>query len=662
MVIIESGRSCSHKSIGVSEFLLSALLPDLFPQEDANQTLTNTNTKFLQIIPTNYYGVEFKSKIWLFNLLWNFSLNYFRFLGEEESRLEPTLSFMKRMRDSRKKYENETLQNQNHRQCLKKANALEYESHLLIYLISIRILFSFQYISKKNSMKQILILLTWISLLPLFVAAQTRFEKRIDMEIPDYCQNYQAHKMGGAVTIVSFEKNLVAGKTTEYNFNVYDSNLDLITSKKIVYGFRLGEYESIARTEKTIHVLKYVYEGDYTLMSYNLEKDEVKKFTGKFPKKFKVRELVVLGEQAYAVGVTFSDMYIIATNWQTNKQKTYPIKIDGLNSARVNYIGSQKNEKEKDIVFYYRTAANKKTIDVFSYHGNDEGIIGNPVNLTSSFDEFVHTSKTQTQNGFNDIITGTYDKNKGLFPEGIFFANTLTDKKESLNYYPLSSLSDFNKIAKEQFSKLEPLPSIMAPIKRSKPEELNMIQHPIKKLEDGYLVMGEIFYPTIGQGALKNGANPSAGTYDQFSGYQYTMAFVFKIDLQGKMLWSTSFPMFINERPYQNFMGYIYIDPPVAITFLESKISSDTLKIAYLNSTQVVYRTYTLTGEILQNGELEVGIKTIPSNNQEILNSGLKYWYDDYYLAFGSIHSNEKLKRGEKEKLNQFFLVKVKVD
>jgi hypothetical protein len=147
-----------------------------------------------------------------------------------------------------------------------------------------------------------------------------------------------------------------------------------------------------------------------------------------------------------------------------------------------------------------------------------------------------------------------------------------------------------------------------------------------------------------------------------FGGFKYTMATVIKLDPNGKMLWNDCFPMQINEKSYANYWRNVFDQPPVMETHLRiNENTSKTIHLSYLNSFKIVCRTYTANGSFLKEGELDLGFEEIAPNDQEILSNGLDYWYNDNYLAFGSVHSKEKTKRGEADRPNQIFIARVKL-
>jgi len=159
-------------------------------------------------------------------------------------------------------------------------------------------------------MKHLHLVIACSLVLPLITLAQPIVEKRIDLEQPTYCFNNRVVPINQSMALGSYEKNLIAGKTIEYNFDVYDTGLAVIWSKKISYDFALGGFELRCLSEKTVHVLKYNFEGKYALISLDIEKNIVKKVMGEFSKRNNFTDMKVLGQQVFIAGVVNGEKVI----------------------------------------------------------------------------------------------------------------------------------------------------------------------------------------------------------------------------------------------------------------------------------------------------------------------------------------------------------------
>jgi hypothetical protein len=503
-------------------------------------------------------------------------------------------------------------------------------------------------------MKHILLVFAWSLVLPLFSMAQPIVEKRIDIEQPNYCFNNKVVPINESTALGSYEKHLVAGKTIEYNFDVYDTSLAVIWSKKTTYDFGLSESELRCNSKKSVHVFKYNFDGKYALISLDLEKNTLKKVTGEFSKGDNFGEITVLGQQVFLVGIVNGERAIVSLDWQTNKRKVYAIEIEGIKNNKLNYINSERVENTNSIVFYYNVVVNKKTMDVFAFQINENGELGTPINLSANINTLVYTANTQAIGETNEIRTGTF-ANEFTFQEGLFFSKSPMDNGITPEYFPLKTLTNFNSIANEQFEIMRKTEKFFG-VPINKAEDLSLVQLPTRKLADGYLLSSEVYYwTTVSNRQLSANGNIKMG----FGGFKYTMAVAIKLDLNGKMVWNSCFPMPIDEKSYS--ANWRFPIPVIETHLRINENTSKTINIAYLNSFKMVCRTYATNGNFIQESELDLGYKNILPKDQELLGSGLNYWYNDTYLAYGSVHSKEKTKRGEDDRPNQIFITKVKL-
>lgn len=186
------------------------------------------------------------------------------------------------------------------------------------------------------------------------------------------------------------------------------------------------------------------------------------------------------------------------------------------------------------------------------------------------------------------------------------------------------------------------------------PKHLNVVLHDTKVLKDGYLILGEVFYPTT------RGTEGYIETY--FGGYFYSMAFVIKLDINGKMLWNNSFPLTANERPFMNNSVNISYAPPLApeLLLVNEKEGKPNITLANLSTCNF------MCSELMANGELStqtitpLGAKPLNDLKIQVKNSGLFLWDRDVYFAFNYVVPTSKPKRGEKQN-NWVVLTKLKV-
>src|SRR5688572_18206957 len=94
--------------------------------------------------------------------------------------------------------------------------------------------------------------------------------------------------------------------------------------------------------------------------------------------------------------------------------------------------------------------------------------------------------------------------------------------------------------------------------KEASGEELNLsfyvTVHDITVKDGEYFFLGEFYYPTYRTESYTTmGANGTMVTHYRrvFDGYQYSHASVAGFDMSGKLLWSNTFEMWLNYKPFK---------------------------------------------------------------------------------------------------------------
>lgn len=226
-----------------------------------------------------------------------------------------------------------------------------------------------------------------------------------------------------------------------------------------------------------------------------------------------------------------------------------------------------------------------------------------------------------------------------FFPQGFYFSKSTDLKTERPIFYAFSEITNFEKLAK--------LASV----------DYNVVLNDLIKVEGGYILTGECYYLLI------KWAGTSTGARNEFDGYQYTHAFAVKLNLDGNMIWNTSFPMYIKDKPYADLStnhNVIY-NPPVPVNLLITKVDeSKNVHFLYANDNKLVSLVYNAAGKFMVQTEEELAPNHIKEKKEELIKSELKFWYNDGYLTSGII-----VKKGNPEKKDVngvFYLQKLKLE
>ncbi|MEM9823167.1 MAG: hypothetical protein AAF985_18955, partial [Bacteroidota bacterium] len=191
--------------------------------------------------------------------------------------------------------------------------------------------------------------------------------------------------------------------------------------------------------------------------------------------------------------------------------------------------------------------------------------------------------------------------------------------------------------------------------KKSKGKELGInyriLHHNVIELKDGYLFVGEVYFPKYRSEAnpsysMKRGGSPSNKVFD---GYQYTHGVIAKFSNEGALLWDRNFDLYQTDRVY-------YLKRFIRVSGLDDR----GVKIAYAFNNRIVSKYISYNGDILldtASEEIETGFD---GDQIKWSFSNLSYWYDDYFLVQGEQKIKNKKDKSAKRKRRVLFLNKVK--
>ncbi len=511
-------------------------------------------------------------------------------------------------------------------------------------------------------MKQSILFLSLFFVFLLNATAQLTYEKRVEILEKDGFSNYQTYQFGEAGMVVSYEKDLKSGDLAEYYFDFYDKNLELKTAKKVAISDKFTS-DQTCNSEKTGHALLTDRKNNFVLITLDLENDLLKKASGAFPKKFFISEMVVLGDLVYVTGNIKKEKVLITVNWKTGKQKVIPVAIENIKNKKLENQGLQVLKESNEVVLYIKAVPNRKTSDVYMLRVDETGKRKSLINISSKTDAFILSATTTALEANNYIFTGTYSKNKGGHAQGFYFSKSANGKMEYMKFFPFGDMKNFfSYLSKKQQAKIEK--KIEKIKSKGKDVDVNykMVIHDLVLQKDGYVVIGECYYPTYIEyketttttTTNSNGlvtTRTSTTTRTVFDGYQYTHAIVMKLDFNGKMIWDNCLPMNIVDKPMR------------LVKFISIKEESDNhISMVYADDRMLVSKAIDNTGKVIRDKKEEVIMTSLSGDKVKLSSSEVKPWYGDYFLAYGNQRIKNTEKKEVKRKRNVFFLSKVKYE
>lgn len=509
-------------------------------------------------------------------------------------------------------------------------------------------------------MKRIFPLLLF-TLLSLSIVGQVSFEERIEIELKDGYINENIYEFGEKGFVMTSAKSGLSIRDKEWRIDVYDTDLKLKDSKKIKISNKLARTRSYT-ADNFLHKLHYAPgKPNYQLTSVDPVTSKVYKVKGKIPKRAKLgTEMVTQGDDLFfSVMSGFKGRFIHKVNWKTGATKMIPIKIRGVKPTRLSELVPKTIEGSDDIIVLAKVYHNKKDIEEYAIHIDKNGKVLSSYSINEKFDfNIVDANITKLKN--NDLLyIGTYATKRATTSEGLFICRISADDVVFMEQYNFLDLENFMSFTSEKIQKKVEKKKERKE-KRGKELKINyrMASHPIIETDEGFVYLGEAYYPTYRvvqerKSRVVSTGNGSRTEYyyesvNKFDGYQYTHAVICAFDKEGKIIWDEIFKLYPYTKPFsvKRFVSISQADP-------------ESIQLAFATGDKIITKDLNIDGEILAERELEVIHTGKEGDNTKRSTSNLKHWYDNYFVAYGSQIIKNKEAKDKKRKV--YFINKIRI-
>ncbi|HNM08611.1 MAG TPA: hypothetical protein PKK72_08480 [Chitinophagales bacterium] len=468
------------------------------------------------------------------------------------------------------------------------------------------------------------------------VFAQVTTEKSIEFE---EIEGYDGF------SIEPFGKNglLVYSKSEEgnsYRIQRYNTDLEPEEKKDITLPkgyFMIGEYLD----DESINFLFSNKKGQFIFYQVNGNTFDLSKASGIFPKKTLPGFFVAKGNFAYITRSNKKGVTIIQLNISTGKSKIIPLNISPYTLKDLTVEKIQPIEETGE-TFIYVNAYNKKDHNLFVMQVNESGTVTNTFNLSKDTEKKL-SSVSASPIGENEyVFTGTYSSRSSATSEGMYICSATNGKVNFMKFYNFVDFTEF-------FSYLPERTQEKIEKKKAKADDKGkefsynyyIAEHPIRKIGDNYLLVGEAYYPTYRQEAYTSYVNgkPVTNYRTVFDGYQYTHATIAMFDSEGGKLWDQTFKMYPGTKPFtvKRFISETYNDDELKMVFA-SLNSIKSMSVGYDGKI-----SNERSAEIIKVGNDDEKVKSAYSN--------IEYWYGNTFVAYGNqLLKNSKESIGNKKR------------
>ncbi len=507
-------------------------------------------------------------------------------------------------------------------------------------------------------MKNTVLLLIISLYMTVTVKSQISYENRVEFELKDGYSNEQIFEFGKSGFIISSVNEKSTDNETEWKFEKYDINLKPVKSQSVLLNNKLSIDETFTNKER-MHSLFKDRKGNFALLTIDALNLEVTKVEGYLPSKTFITDMTILGDFAFLNTKIKKSPVIISINWKTGDQKLIPIKIDNISSKKTILTNAQVLEDSNEVFVYVKTIISKKKSNIYIVRLNDKGEKKDISSLTKNTERNITNISASKLKEDKYIFTGTYSTKKTNLSEGLFFCLSEKNEVKFIEFYNFTDLDNFlSYLPEKKQERIEKKKSR----KEKKGKELkfnySIYGHDLIELDDGYLFLGEAYYPTYRTHTYTtthfvNGTpRTTTHTIRTFDGYQYTHAILSKFNKNGELLWDEIFDMWSTYKPFY---------PKKFISISEKTPNS--LKLIFASRSRITSKSFDFNGAIIHDTQSEIIQTSFEGDKTKKSFSNINYWYDNYFIAFGSQKIKNKVdKKNSKKRRKVYFINKIKFD
>ncbi len=503
-------------------------------------------------------------------------------------------------------------------------------------------------------MQQIFIILVGLFLLSFPIHSQ-EYVKRIETNLVDDFNRESFLEFGEKGLIIQSRRSDYVDGKEEWVFQKYDTELEKTESSSCLIGKKYNRVYS-TQTDDRAFILFIDKKEKFVLGNIGIEDMVYSEVSGELPNKSRITELVVLGDYIYTKAFIKKEPVVYTINWKTGEKSLIPVDIPGYKRKRVSVQNLQVLEEANEVLLYVVAVNSRKKSNMFVLRIDSQGKLLEQFNLTENVETNIIdiTSHKLSNNKF--IYTGTYSDKKVNRSNGLFFAQATKGDIDFITFYNFLDLEEFLSYLPERVEK-----KIERKKKRkeSNDKELKInyfiADHDIIELGNGYLFVGEAFYPTYRSvpfttyTIVNNVSRPTTSYRQEFDGYQYTHAVIAKYNKEGELLWDTNFELFQAYKPYR-LKRFINI----------SEVSEDGMQLAFSSRNKLVSKFINPEGEISEEQESEEIETGYDGDKSKWAHSNLSYWYDNYFIAYGSQKIKNKEDKTVKKRRKVLFMNKIR--
>ncbi|MCI4671637.1 MAG: hypothetical protein MRZ79_26080 [Bacteroidia bacterium] len=484
--------------------------------------------------------------------------------------------------------------------------------------------------------------------------AQIDSKTRVEFELKDGYINETLYPFKKYGVIMGSRTRRKVGPNYLYKFEKFDKNLKLQDEVEFKIPENFGSPIRFSDEEKLYIIYKKSYD-EYQAYSVNAQSLKVEKITGKLKPRTTITGMKVLNDFAYCQAKVGRIRSILVIDLFTGNAKYYPIKVKKFSPKKLEIADMQILENTEEIIVSVEAKISKKQNEFHALKLDKLGRLSSQDNFFKGVDPNILNATFGAVNENQYLVTGTFSNKDRVQSEGFYIASLKGGERDFVRFYKFFDLENFlSYLPEKRKAKIEKKQAR----KKSKGKELKLRYlletHEIINVADGFILLAEAYYPTYRTESYTstqtiNGVTRRVTqTRTVFDGYQYTHAFLAKFDFEGELIWDQTFELWQAEKP---------LTPRKFIEVQESK--GDQIKMVFTSGRRIIYKAFGLDGEVIKDKSLDFIETGFQGDRARWTNSNIMYWYDGFFLTYGSQKIKNKIDKGADRKRKVFFINKV---
>lgn len=482
--------------------------------------------------------------------------------------------------------------------------------------------------------------------------SQTITEERLEFELSDGFSNEKIIPLGEEGFILLAQEDGATKKESVWKVESYNTKLEKENTKLIT----LNEAKYLEKsTWDNSHFYGLFSNSRYRsaerkIIKINLKSLEFTEVNIELPKKFYLSEMSPLANELIFLGHIKKKIFCFSINAEIGTKNIIPIE---LKNPKKSFIENTDTVNNKSFVFINDWNKSEKkgesVVTVIDESGRKESSFV----LNDNKDINLQNTSVSAGNDGDYFYTGTYSTKRRSSSTGIFFAKGTENNISFLKTYDYLTFTNFlNYLPEKKAKKIEKKKERKE--KKGKEFSINylMVGHDVMIFDTQYIYIGEAYYPTYRQESRTtvNSQGQTVTTWvTVFDGYQYTHAVIASFNKNGDLLWDHVVKMHLLYKPF------------VAKEFIRVQQKSNALvNLAYATGSSIKTLSVDLTGQINKEESFDIVETNIEGDKQKWTVSNLEYWYDRYFLMYGTQKIKNKTNDKIKRKRRVFFINKLK--